>query len=94
MITIFLLVASLCQPVPRNHAVLRRFQKLHPCPSTGLTYGECPGYVMDHIKPLCLTGKAGDVEENIQWQTVKDAKAKDRKEKADCRKAGCQHRGD
>jgi hypothetical protein len=84
----------LCTPVPRSARVLAEFQLLYPCPSTGLRTGTCPGYIRDHIKPLCLTGKAGDVVENLQWQTIHDAKLKDIQEREECRIAGCQHRGD
>jgi hypothetical protein len=60
----------------RSQAVLRQFQLEHPCPSTGLTSGACPGWVKDHIVPLCHGGP--DLPTNLQWQTVEDAKLKDR----------------
>jgi hypothetical protein len=75
-----------CPVVHRSRAVLGQFQRLHPCPSTGRTTGACPGYVKDHVQPLCLTGQAGDVVANLQWQDVKAAKAKDRLERAQCRR--------
>jgi len=59
------------------------FVKSHPCPSTGRGRGACPGYVVDHIKPLCAGGE--DHPRNMQWQTVADAKIKDRKERAICK---------
>jgi len=40
----------------RSRDVPRQFQKEHPCPSTGRKWGACPGYVRDHIKPLCAGG--------------------------------------
>src|ERR1051326_4391526 len=59
------------------------FMQQHPCPSTGKKRGACPGYVVDHIKPLCAGGK--DHPSNMQWQTVADAKVKDRAEREQCR---------
>jgi hypothetical protein len=59
------------------------FMKQQPCPSTGKTRGACPGYVVDHIMPLCAGG--ADRPSNMQWQTVADAKEKDREERQTCR---------
>ncbi len=55
------------------------FVKKHPCPATGKSRGACPGYVVDHTTPLCAGGR--DHPSNMQWQTVKEAKIKDRKER-------------
>jgi len=60
------------------------FVKEHPCPSTGKTKGRCPGYVVDHIVPLCAGGR--DHPSNMQWQTREEAKNKDRKEREMCRR--------
>ena len=46
--------------VPRDsHGKIKRspraraeFKRQHPCPSTGRPSGGCPGYVIDHVKPL------------------------------------------
>jgi len=72
--------------VPRDsHGHIKRstkakddFKHGHPCPSTGKTSGSCPGYVVDHVKPLKRGG--ADKPENMQWQTVQAAKAKDKVE--------------
>jgi hypothetical protein len=40
----------------RSRAVAREFQREHPCPSTGLPTGACPGYWRDHIVPLACGG--------------------------------------
>jgi hypothetical protein len=60
----------------RSRAVTQEFERLHPCPSTGLTHGACPGWIKDHIVALCKGGP--DAVSNLQWQTVVDAKAKDK----------------
>src|SRR5437016_14382446 len=63
------------------------FMKKHPCPANGNTRGACPGYVVDHIKPLCAGG--ADRPRNMQWQTRAEAKIKDRQEREQC----AAHRG-
>lgn len=67
--------------IARSHAAKDAFMRKHPCPSTGRTHGSCPGYIIDHVKALCVGGK--DAPSNMQWQTVADAKAKD---KIECKK--------
>lgn len=66
----------------RDPNVTRQFQAQHPCPSTGLTYGRCPGYIKDHVVPLCAGG--ADHPSNMQWQTVQDAHEKDKLEWQQC----------
>ncbi len=60
---------------PRDPKKVREFRSLYPCPATLEETGPCIGYVVDHIKPLACGGP--DDFSNMQWQTVKDAKAKD-----------------
>jgi len=48
---------------------------------TGYPHGR-PGYVVDHIVPLCAGG--ADAPSNMQWQTVEEGKVKDRQERAMC----------
>ncbi len=60
----------------RNPAEVRAFKREHTCPSTGHRGGKCPGYIVDHVKPLCRGG--ADSPSNMQWQTKAEAKAKDR----------------
>jgi hypothetical protein len=62
--------------IKRDPAAKRAFQKANPCPSTGKTTGACHGYVIDHVVPLKRGG--ADKPENMQWQTVAAAKAKDK----------------
>jgi len=64
--------------IKRSTRAKNDFKREYPCPSTGKTSGSCPGYVIDHVKPLKRGGE--DAPRNMQWQTVKEAKAKDRTE--------------
>jgi len=64
--------------IKRSESAKRAFQKSNPCPSTGRTSGGCPGYVVDHVKPLKRDG--ADAPSNMQWQTKAAAKAKDKTE--------------
>jgi hypothetical protein len=59
------------------------FMRSHPCPATGRKSGACPGYVVDHIRPLACNGP--DSPSNMQWQTVAEGKAKDEWERKGCR---------
>jgi hypothetical protein len=68
----------------RSRAVRAEFHRANPCPATGKTRGACPGHVVDHIEPLCAGG--ADAARNMQWQTVAEAKAKDREEVKACRR--------
>ena len=85
---IIALVVALACPAPlsakeyRSREVTREFQREHPCPSTGKTSGACPGYRKDHIRPLACGG--ADAVQNLQWQTIAAAKAKDRWELRTC----------
>lgn len=62
--------------VQRSEARRRFFMK-----ATGYPKGR-PGYVVDHVVPLCYGGC--DLASNMQWQTVETARVKDRWEVALC----------
>ena len=49
----------------RRADVQRAFQRIHPCPSTGFTYGACPNWYKDHVLPLACGGQ--DAVSNMQW---------------------------
>lgn len=76
----------------RRTDVRRAFQKIHPCPSTGLATGACPNWQKDHVISLACGGK--DEVNNMQWlplpiKTAAGVYPKDRWE----RKVYCQPMG-
>jgi hypothetical protein len=64
--------------IARDPRARNAFRREHPCPSTGKQSGSCPGYVIDHVKPLKRGGT--DSPSNMQWQTTEQARIKDRTE--------------
>lgn len=73
-----LLSAQAYCPLPhRSRTAVHHFEV-----QTGYPHGR-PGYIVDHIVPLCSCGL--DAPQNMQWQTKADAAKKDIKEKALCR---------
>jgi hypothetical protein len=60
----------------RSREARSAFKRSHSCPSTGKTFGACPGYTIDHIRPLKRGG--ADAPSNMQWQTKAEAKQKDK----------------
>jgi hypothetical protein len=67
----------------RSSAVKMEFQRLHPCPSTGLRRGACPNFRKDHVWPICAGGS--DSVENMQWQEYRESLRKDAWERKLCR---------
>jgi hypothetical protein len=59
------------------------FRLANPCPATGVSNGPCKGYVIDRIIPVIC----GGVEEpaNMKWQTLAEAREKDKWERIGCR---------
>ncbi len=66
----------------RNHAARAEFVRGNPCPSTGKPRGACPGWVVDHVIALACGGE--DHPSNMQWQTVDEARRKDKWERKGC----------
>jgi hypothetical protein len=66
----------------RSYHAIKQFKLANPCPANGRYKGSCPGYVIDHVKALACGGL--DTPKNMQWQTVEDAKAKDKWERVGC----------
>lgn len=77
------LFAIAAEASPRSAAAVAAFKREHPCPVTTSTRGPCPGWIVDHVEPLCAGGADGP--RNMQWQPVIEAKAKDKQEWAQCR---------
>jgi hypothetical protein len=87
---VFLMLSLVACSSPTNHAPQRdangrihrsetaknAFKRSHPCPATGKDHGPCPGYVIDHVKPLACGGE--DDPSNMQWQTTEEGKVKDK----------------
>ena len=66
----------------RDHAEYSAFRKSAPCPSTSKTTGPCPGWVVDHIVPLCWGG--ADAPGNMAWEQVRQSYLKDKFEREAC----------
>lgn len=82
---VVVLATSACTALdrqPRSARAVAEFKRANPCPATGQPRGACPGYVVDHIIALACSG--ADNPHNMQWQTVAQAKAKDRWERVGC----------
>lgn len=79
---LLILLAGLADAGPRSSSERRAFQRAEPCPANAQPRGPCPGYVVDHIVPLCAGG--ADRQANMQWQALADSLAKDREERRLC----------
>ena len=86
--TVFLLCFSLSSyacDIPRDkHGKIKRNmqERKHFMIISGYPKGR-PGYVVDHIIPLCACGR--DVAENMQWQSIQESKLKDKWERKQCK---------
>ena len=77
---LILSVAALAEARDPHQVAL--FRKDNPCPATGHTTGACPGWVVDHIKPLCFDGV--DAPSNMTWQSRAVSFKKDAFEREAC----------
>jgi hypothetical protein len=76
----------------RSQKVIRLFRATVPCPATGKVERRCPGHVIDHWIALACAKtederRALDDVSNLRWQTVEDAKDKDKVERRECGRA-------
>lgn len=83
-------LAGACE-IQRSASAVNAFKRANACPriegtTNGKPTGPCPGFVVDHIKPLACGGE--DKPSNMQWQSVADAKAKDKWERKGCSRGG------
>jgi len=76
----FAAVAGAVQARPA--AALRTFKQANPCPATGAVRGQCPGYVVRHVEPVCAGGAA--TAGNLQWLSLAQAKAQGRWDRQYC----------
>ena len=63
--------------IARSAAARRAFVRANPCPDAAAG-PRCRGYIVDHVIPLKRCG--ADDSGNMQWQTIEEARAKDRVE--------------
>jgi hypothetical protein len=80
--------APVAQPGPpakveRSAKARAAFVRVNPCPATGKPRGACPGWVVDHVVPLCAGGV--DAPANMQWQAREVSLVKDAEERRLCR---------
>jgi hypothetical protein len=66
----------------RSSSARADFMKSNPCPSTGKSSGACPGFAVDHKRPLAAGGN--DHKSNMQWLSNSEHKAKTRAERKSC----------
>jgi hypothetical protein len=79
------LAALLALPAQaRDRSQVRAFRSVHACPSTAQHRGPCPGFQVDHIRPLCAGGE--DLPSNMHWLSVEDHRFKTLVDVRECRK--------
>jgi len=87
IVTMLLLGALATSPyaaIKRSTKARHDFMRAVPCPAkVSHSVYTCPGFVIDHIKPLACGGV--DAPSNLQWQTIAEARAKDKWELKGCK---------
>lgn len=85
LVILFVVWAVAFSALAREPAQRADFVRQNPCPVTGSAkpHHSCPGWVVDHIIPLCAGG--ADAPNNMQWQELAPSKEKDKEEWRTCR---------
>lgn len=83
VLIVLLLLAFSVLGLARDRNEVRLFRSKYPCPATGHIQAKCPGYVVDHIVPLCAGG--ADRITNMQFQLLEQSRLKDKIEIRYCR---------
>ena len=78
-----LITTSAQATVKRSQKARYDFMRETPCPAAVHKRYTCPGFVIDHVKPLACGGLDRPI--NMQWQSVAEAKAKDKWELKGCK---------
>jgi len=84
LVALALLVGLSALPVEaRSKKAVAEFKRENPCPANGNKCGSCPGYQVDHLRPLKCGG--ADVPANMQWLTISAHAEKTKREAKSCR---------
>lgn len=84
LLLLMVLVLSAQARTERSAAALLAFKRANPCPATGRVRGACPGWAVDHVRPLCSGGE--DKPVNMQWIENPDHRFKTLVDVRECRK--------
>lgn len=76
-------IQSISADYKRSGAARHAFAENNACPATNEPKLPCPGWIIDHIIPLCAGGI--DTPANMQWQTRENALLKDAEERRACK---------
>lgn len=84
ILCLLLIWSSAEAQIKRSAAEVLAFKRHNPCPATGLRRGACPGWDVDHVRPLCAGGE--DTASNMQWLSKEDHRFKTLVDVRECRR--------
>lgn len=84
LLALTLVLALPAVAIERSAAAVREFRAAHACPATARHRGACPGFQVDHVRPLCAGGE--DLSRNMQWISVENHRWKTFVDVRECRK--------